>query len=99
MNNCVASGPFVNRTEHVGPLEEATDYCFARRFNQTKGLSYGARSNVDACYEYGGSEFDAFYEYMALYPHIARHQAVSRIRSDRILKRSVLLTQYLDDRC
>ena len=81
VDNCVVSGPFANRTEHVGPLETTTDYCFARKFNQTKGLSYGARSNVDACYEYGGSEFEAFYNCMALYPHIAGHQAVGSVVS------------------
>ncbi|KAE9372718.1 Di-copper centre-containing protein [Stipitochalara longipes BDJ] len=46
------------------------------------GLSYGARSNVDACYEYGGSKFEAFYESMALYPHMTGHQAVGGVMTD-----------------
>lgn len=80
VDNCVTTGPFANRTEHIGPLETTTDYCFARKFNQTKGLDYGARSHVDDCYEF--SDFEDFYGCMAYYPHIAGHQAVGGIMTD-----------------
>ncbi|RDW89637.1 hypothetical protein BP6252_01669 [Coleophoma cylindrospora] len=79
-NNCVTTGSFANRTEHIGPLEETTDYCFARNFNQTKGLTWGARSQTDACYEY--SDFTDFYGCMAYAPHIAGHQATGGIMTD-----------------
>lgn len=83
VDNCVTTGPFANRTEHIGPLEETTDYCFARKFNQSKRVSYGARANIDAGYEFGGVELEDFYGYMALYPHVAGHQAVGGVVSLR----------------
>ncbi|KAH7412928.1 hypothetical protein BKA64DRAFT_703041 [Cadophora sp. MPI-SDFR-AT-0126] len=76
---CVTTGPFANRTEHTGPLELTTDYCFARKFNQTKGLAYRARANVDACYEYCWEDFEASNGCMAYLPHIAGHQATSGV--------------------
>ncbi|KAH9219820.1 hypothetical protein DL95DRAFT_457086 [Leptodontidium sp. 2 PMI_412] len=82
INNCVTTGPFTNRTEYIGPLEQTTDYCFARKFNQTKGLAYGAEVNVDACYEYGGTDFESFYGCMAYLPHIAGHQATGGVMTD-----------------
>ena len=81
VDNCVTTGPFANRTEHIGPLEMTTDYCFARKFNQPKGLAYGARANIDACYEYGAEDFGAFYGCMAYFPHIAGHQATGGVVS------------------
>lgn len=80
IENCVASGPFANRTLHVGPLETTTDYCFARKFNATKGLYYGARARVNDCYEF--DDFPSFYGCMAYYPHIAGHQAVGGVMTD-----------------
>ncbi|KAI9055630.1 hypothetical protein LZ554_000574 [Drepanopeziza brunnea f. sp. 'monogermtubi'] len=80
--NCVTTGPFANRTEHIGPLEQTTDYCFARKFNETKGLIYGARANVDACYEFGSAEYESFYNCMAYAPHIAGHQATGGVMTD-----------------
>ena len=44
-------------------------------------MSYGARVNVDACYEFGGREFKDFYGRMALYLHIFGHQAVGSVVS------------------
>jgi tyrosinase len=82
IDNCVTSGPFANRTQHVGPLEQTTDYCFSRKFNETKGLEWGLRAKVDECYQFGGKEFDSFYNCMALYPHIAGHQAVGGVMTD-----------------
>ncbi|KAF8853630.1 hypothetical protein BDZ45DRAFT_729363 [Acephala macrosclerotiorum] len=82
VDNCVTTGPFASRIEHTGRLEETTDYCFARKFNQTKGLSYGARSNVEDCYEFGGEDFEDFYGCMAYYPHIAGHQATGGVMTD-----------------
>ncbi|KAH8648988.1 hypothetical protein BGZ60DRAFT_509291 [Tricladium varicosporioides] len=76
-NNCVTTGPFANRTLHVGPLETTTDYCFARKWNETKGLDYGRRTHVDSCYEY--VDFESFYGCMAYYPHIAGHQATGGV--------------------
>jgi tyrosinase len=81
-DNCVTTGPFGNRTEHIGPLELTTDYCFARKWNMTKGLDYGARSHVDDCYEYGGDEFESYFGCMAYYPHIAGHQATGGVMAD-----------------
>jgi hypothetical protein len=81
VDNCVVTGPFANRTEHIAPLEQTTDYCFARNFNQTKGLSYAARANVDDCYEFDGSDFDGFYNCMAYLPHIGGHQGVGGVVS------------------
>jgi len=46
-------------------------------------VSYGARANVDACYEFGGREFKDFYGCMALYPHITRQQAGGGVVSPR----------------
>ncbi|EKD21315.1 uncharacterized protein L3040_000650 [Drepanopeziza brunnea f. sp. 'multigermtubi'] len=80
--NCVTTGAFANRTEHIGPLEQTTDYCFAREFNQTKGLMWGARANIDACYEFGSADFEAFSECMAFAPHIAGHRATGGIMTD-----------------
>lgn len=77
----MTTGPFANRTLHVGPLETTTDYCFARKWNETKGLSYGARSNIDACYEFGGDEFEEFYGCLAYYPHITGHKATGGVVS------------------
>ncbi|KAK6586432.1 hypothetical protein PZA11_001489 [Diplocarpon coronariae] len=82
VDNCVRTGPFANRTLHIGPLLQTTDYCFARKFNQTKGLSYGARANVDACYEYGATDFQSFHKCMAYLPHIAGHQATAGVMTD-----------------
>lgn len=58
---CVDNGPFANRTLHIGPLEKTTDYCFAREFNNTRGVEFGARSNVDACYEFDDEDFESFF--------------------------------------
>jgi tyrosinase len=85
VDNCVTTGPFANRTEHIGPLEETTDYCFARKWNMRKGLDYGARAHVDDCYEFGGNEFEDFYGCMAYYPHIAGHQATGGVVSTILL--------------
>ncbi|PVH82456.1 hypothetical protein DL98DRAFT_547905 [Cadophora sp. DSE1049] len=82
IDNCVITGPFANRTEHIGLLELTTDYCFTRKCNQTKGLAYGARANVDACYDYGAEDFEAFYGCMAYLPHIAGHQATGGVMTD-----------------
>ncbi|RDI82366.1 hypothetical protein Vi05172_g7687 [Venturia inaequalis] len=82
IDNCVTTGPFANRTLHVGPLESTTDYCFARKWNETKGLDYSARSHVDACYAFGGDEFESFYGCMAYYPHIGGHQATGGVMTD-----------------
>lgn len=81
VDNCVTTGPFANRTLHVGPLLTTTEegYCFARKFNETKGLSYGARANVEACYEI--ELYDDFYGCMAYLPHIAGHQATGGVVS------------------
>lgn len=81
VDHCVTTGPFANRTEHVGPLETTTDYCFAHKWNEIKGLNYGARSNVDDCYEYGADDFESFYRCMAYYPHVAGHQAAGGVVS------------------
>lgn len=79
VDNCVTTGTFANRTIHVGPLETTTDYCFARKWNETKGLDYGSRSHVDDCYEF--TDFESFYGCMAYYPHIAGHQATGGVVS------------------
>jgi tyrosinase len=79
INNCVTTGPIANRVEHVGPLEKTADYCFARKWNDTKGLDYGARSHADDCYEYGADDFESCYGCMAYYPHISGHQATGGV--------------------
>lgn len=94
-DNCVTSGPFANRTLHVGPLEETTDYCFKRNWSQAKGLDFGARSHVDDCYEF--DDFEAFYGCMAYYPHISGHKATGGVVSFAVFL--MLLTSDAESSC
>ncbi|PBP27391.1 tyrosinase [Diplocarpon rosae] len=81
-DNCVRTGAFANRTMHVGPFTQTTDYCFNRKFNQTAGLTLGVRSHTDACYKYEATDFDTFYKCLAKDPHIAGHRATGGVMVD-----------------
>lgn len=70
-SNCVTTGPFANRTMHIGPLEETTDYCFKRDWDNTVGAGDAAQENVDACYAY--NDYLEFWECLIDLPHVAGH--------------------------
>lgn len=70
-DNCVTTGPFANRTMHIGPMEATTDYCFKRDWNNTLGVEDAAQENVDACYAY--NDYESFWECLIALPHVAGH--------------------------
>ncbi|PBP16163.1 tyrosinase [Diplocarpon rosae] len=82
VDGCVRTGAFANRTMHIGPFTQTTDYCFNRNFNYTSGLTLGARANTDACYKHSATDFETFYKCMASSPHVAGHRATGGVMVD-----------------
>jgi tyrosinase len=69
-DHCVRSGPFANRTMHIGPDEETTNYCFTRIWNNAFIEQAGAAS-VAECY--ANNDYDSFWPCAWGGPHSAGH--------------------------
>ncbi|KAF8853844.1 hypothetical protein BDZ45DRAFT_657373 [Acephala macrosclerotiorum] len=79
-DNCVTTGPFANRTMHIGPMEATTDYCFKRDWDNTLGVADASQENVDECYAY--NDYASFWECLIALPHVAGHGGTGGVMVD-----------------
>ncbi|CZR52293.1 related to monophenol monooxygenase (tyrosinase) [Phialocephala subalpina] len=78
-DHCVRSGPFANRTMHIGPDEETTNYCFTRIWNNAVIEQAGAAS-VAECY--ANNDYESFWPCAWGGPHSAGHGGTGGVMID-----------------
>lgn len=86
-DGCVTTGPFANRTEHIGPLEETTDYCFKRIWDNDYGVATELSTVIDDCYSY--NDYAGFWYCVSGTLHLGGHAGVGGLVSLRTFSFSV----------
>ncbi|KAE8382375.1 tyrosinase, partial [Aspergillus bertholletiae] len=78
-DGCVTTGPFANRTTHMGPRNQTTSYCFWRSINETLS-STGVPSLVDECL--AKATYYEMWRCVDLNPHASGHRGTGGVMED-----------------